>query len=208
MARGRSRARSHPGDRGRRLDATAHAIALTKDAEAGGADAVLSVVPYYNKPGRPGYTRISAPSRKRPDCRYPLRRAVAHRLRARRRDRGAARGSPRIIGLKDATGDLARPARLRGLVGAEFRLLSGDDATALGFFGQGGDGCISVTSNVAPGLCRSMFLAHGRASARRPSAGRDRRRLDLRIVSRDESVAGEIRAEPAGRCRRPCPAAG
>jgi len=66
---------------------------------------------------------------------------------------------PQFIGLKDATGDVTRPARLRPLVGPDFRLLSGDDATALAFFAQGGNGAISVTSNVAPGLCRSMFLA-------------------------------------------------
>jgi 4-hydroxy-tetrahydrodipicolinate synthase len=65
---------------------------------------------------------------------------------------------PQIFGLKDASGDASRVARLRALVGTEFRLLSGDDATALSFLAQGGDGCISVTSNVAPGLCRNMFL--------------------------------------------------
>jgi 4-hydroxy-tetrahydrodipicolinate synthase len=52
-----------------------------------------------------------------------------------------------------------RPARLRPLVGTNFRLLCGEDALALPYFAQGGDGCISVTSNVAPGLCRNMFLA-------------------------------------------------
>jgi 4-hydroxy-tetrahydrodipicolinate synthase len=67
---------------------------------------------------------------------------------------------PQVIGLKDATGDVTRPARLRSRVGPDFRLLSGDDATALAFLAQGGDGCISVTSNVVPGLCRSMFLAY------------------------------------------------
>jgi 4-hydroxy-tetrahydrodipicolinate synthase len=66
---------------------------------------------------------------------------------------------PKFIGLKDATGDITRPVRLRPLLGPEFRLLSGDDATAPAFIGQGGDGCISVTSNVAPGLCRAMYLA-------------------------------------------------
>jgi 4-hydroxy-tetrahydrodipicolinate synthase len=66
---------------------------------------------------------------------------------------------PQCIGLKDATGDVTRPLRLRPLLGPEFRLLSGDDATALAFLLQGGDGCISVTSNVAPGLCRAMYLA-------------------------------------------------
>ena len=70
---------------------------------------------------------------------------------------------PRLSELKDAAGDPSRAARLRMLVGTEFRLLSGDDATALSFIAQGGDGCISVTSNVAPGLCRDMFLTlrHG-----------------------------------------------
>src|ERR1035441_4076768 len=66
---------------------------------------------------------------------------------------------PQIIGLKDATGDVTRPARLRSLVGPNFRLLTGDDATALAFLAQGGNGCISVTSNIAPGLCRNMYLA-------------------------------------------------
>jgi 4-hydroxy-tetrahydrodipicolinate synthase len=66
---------------------------------------------------------------------------------------------PQFIGLKDGTGDIARPARLRPLVPPGFKLLAGDDATALAFFAIGGDGCISVTSNVAAGLCREMFLA-------------------------------------------------
>jgi 4-hydroxy-tetrahydrodipicolinate synthase len=65
---------------------------------------------------------------------------------------------PGIIGLKDASGEPNRVPRLRALVGTEFRLLSGDDTIALGFIAQGGDGCISVASNVAPGLCRDMFL--------------------------------------------------
>jgi 4-hydroxy-tetrahydrodipicolinate synthase len=65
---------------------------------------------------------------------------------------------PQFIGLKDASGDITRPLRLRSLLGQEFRLLSGDDATALAFLAQGGDGCISVTSNVAPGLCRAIYL--------------------------------------------------
>jgi 4-hydroxy-tetrahydrodipicolinate synthase len=66
---------------------------------------------------------------------------------------------PQIIGLKDATSDVTRPLRLRSLLGSELRLLSGDDATAPAFLAMGGDGCISVTSNVAPALCRSMYLA-------------------------------------------------
>jgi 4-hydroxy-tetrahydrodipicolinate synthase len=86
------------------------------------------------------------------------------------------RDVPQIIGLKDATGDVTRPARLRPLVGSEFRLLSGDDATAPIFFAQGGNGCISVTSNVAPGLCRRLFLAH------RQGQTNEVRRLSLPLV--------------------------
>jgi 4-hydroxy-tetrahydrodipicolinate synthase len=70
---------------------------------------------------------------------------------------------PQVIGLMDASGDISRPARLRPHVGDHFRLLSGDDATTLGYIAQGGDGCISVVSNAAPGPCRDLFLAlrHG-----------------------------------------------
>ena len=64
---------------------------------------------------------------------------------------------PHIIGLKDAAGDAVRPARLRPLVGTKFRLLCGEDGWRT-LLAQGGDGCISVTSNVAPGLCRNMYL--------------------------------------------------
>src|ERR1700682_1561916 len=67
--------------------------------------------------------------------------------------------SGQFIGLRDGTGDLARPSRLRPLLPSEFRLLSGDDATALAFVANGGDGCISVISNVAPDLCRVIFTS-------------------------------------------------
>jgi len=141
-------------------NATDHAIALTKDAEAIGADAVLSVVPYYNKPTQAGlyahFHEIAA-STELPVILYDVPSRTACGLA----DATIARLAelPRIIGLKDASGDVTRPARLRTLVGPDFRLLSGDDALGLAFLAQGGDGCISVTSNVAPGLCRSMFLA-------------------------------------------------
>ena len=141
-------------------NATDHAVALTKDAEAIGADAVLSVVPYYNKPTQAGlYAHFHeiAVSTGLPVILYDVPSRTACGLA----DATIARLAelPRIIGLKDASGDVTRPARLRTLVGPDFRLLSGDDALGLAFLAQGGDGCISVTSNVVPGLCRSMFLA-------------------------------------------------
>jgi 4-hydroxy-tetrahydrodipicolinate synthase len=142
-------------------NSTARAIDLTRTAQACGADAVLSVVPYYNKPTQAGmyaHFRSIAQSSGLPILLYdvPSRTAcgLADETIARLRE------MQQIIGLKDATGDITRPLRLRPLVGPEFRLLSGDDATASIFFAQGGNGCISVTSNVAPGLCRRLFLAH------------------------------------------------
>lgn len=140
-------------------NATAHAIELGKDAEAAGADAILSVVPYYNKPTQAGllaHFRAIADATGLPLILYDVPSRTVTGLA----DDTVARLAehPRIIGLKDATGDVTRPARLRPLVGAGFRLLSGDDATAPAFIAQGGDGSISVTSNLAPGLCRTLYL--------------------------------------------------
>jgi 4-hydroxy-tetrahydrodipicolinate synthase len=141
-------------------NATGHAVEFTKDAEANGADAVLSIVPYYNKPTQAGlyahFCEIAA-STGLPVILYD----VPSRTGCGLADETIARLAevPRVIGLKDAAGDITRPARLRPLVGADFRLLCGDDAIALGFLAQGGDGCISVASNAAPGLCRNIFLS-------------------------------------------------
>jgi 4-hydroxy-tetrahydrodipicolinate synthase len=159
MAVARSRGRI-PVIAGAGANATAHAIALAKSAEAAGADAILSVVPYYNKPTQAGlyaHFRVIAEATGLPVILYDVPSRTACGLA----DETIARLAelPRVIGLKDAAGDTTRPARLRSLLGTEFRLLCGDDALALPYFAQGGDGCISVTSNVAPGLCRSMFLA-------------------------------------------------
>jgi len=155
-------------------NSTSHAIELTKQAEAAGADAVLSVVPYYNKPTQTGlyeHFRAIAQSSGMPIILYDVPSRTVCGLA----DETIARLAeiPKIFGLKDAVGDVTRPMRLRSLVGPDFRLLSGDDATALAFISQGGNGCISVASNVAPGLCRNMFLTcrHGQiANARRWAA--------------------------------------
>jgi 4-hydroxy-tetrahydrodipicolinate synthase len=141
-------------------NSTAHAIELTQDAEAAGADAILSVVPYYNKPtqiGLYGHFSAIANSTGLPIILYDVPSRTVCSLA----DETIARLAelPGIIGLKDATGDVTRSTRLRSLLGPDFRLLTGDDATALAFISQGGNGCISVTFNVAPGLCRNMFLA-------------------------------------------------
>ena len=141
-------------------NATTHAIDLARDAEAAGADAILSVVPYYNKPMQEGlycHFRAIAEATGLPVILYDVPSRTACGLADETIARLAELSG--VIGLKDAAGDLARPMRLRSLLGADFRLLCGDDALALAYMAHGGDGCISVTSNVAPGLCRNMFLA-------------------------------------------------
>jgi 4-hydroxy-tetrahydrodipicolinate synthase len=141
-------------------NSTSQAIELSRDAEAAGADAILSVVPYYNKPTQAGmyaHFRAVAESTGLPLILYDV---PSHTVCALADDTIARLAElPQIVGLKDATGDVTRPLRLRALLGPKFRLLSGDDATALPFLAQGGDGCISVTSNVAPGLCRAIYSA-------------------------------------------------
>jgi 4-hydroxy-tetrahydrodipicolinate synthase len=148
-------------------NSTSQAIELSRDAEAAGADAVLSVVPYYNKPMQSGifaHFHAIVGATGLPIILYDVPSRTVCGLADDTLARLAER--PKFIGLKDATGDVTRPLRLRARLGPDFRLLSGDDATALAFIGQGGNGCISVTSNVAPGLCRAMYLAvkHGQPS--------------------------------------------
>ena len=149
-------------------NSTSHAIDLARAAEAAGADAVLSVVPYYNRPIQAGicaHFRAIADAVALPIFLYDVPSRTACGLA----DETVARLAecPRIVGLKDATGDVTRVLRLRSRLGPDFRLLSGDDATAAAFIGLGGDGCISVTANVAPGLCRALYLALRQAQSSR-----------------------------------------
>jgi 4-hydroxy-tetrahydrodipicolinate synthase len=139
-------------------NSTSQAIELTRRAEAAGADAVLSVVPYYNKPMQAGihaHFRAIADSTALPIMLHDIPSRTNRELS----DDTLARlaESKQFIGLRDGTADIARPPRLRPLLPARFRLLSGDDATALAFIANGGDGCISLISNVAPELCRVIF---------------------------------------------------
>jgi 4-hydroxy-tetrahydrodipicolinate synthase len=141
-------------------NSTSHAIELAKDAEDARADAILSITPYYNKPIQAGifahFSAIAA-STDLPIIMYDVPSRTACGLADSTIEQLAK--NQQFIGLKDATGDVTRPLGLRALLGPEFHLLSGDDSTVLGFLAQGGDGCISVTSNLAPGLCRSIYLA-------------------------------------------------
>ena len=135
-------------------NSTAEAIALSKHARDAGADAVLSVAPYYNRPTQEGLYRHFAAIADSVDIpivvyNIPARSAVEISVETMARLSKIAN----IIGVKDATANLVRPSRERLACGREFRLLSGEDATALGYMAHGGHGCISVTANIAPRLC-------------------------------------------------------
>jgi 4-hydroxy-tetrahydrodipicolinate synthase len=165
LARGRVRIIAGAGS-----NSTSQAIALTQCAEAAGADAVLSVVPCYNKPMQAGihaHFRAIADATALPIILHDIPSRTMRELADDTLTRLAQ--SKQFIGLKDGTGDAARPLRLRSRLPASFRLLSGDDATALAFVAAGGDGCISLTSNVAPDVCRTIFLncQHGRLQSAR-----------------------------------------
>jgi 4-hydroxy-tetrahydrodipicolinate synthase len=138
-------------------NSTAEAVAFSKHAEKIGADAVLIVTPYYNKPTQEGlYQHYKAvndavgipiiiyniPGRSIVDMSVETM-ARLYELK-------------NIAGVKDATANMARASLQRQVLGPDFILLSGEDATALGFMAHGGHGCISVTSNVAPRLCAEL----------------------------------------------------
>jgi 4-hydroxy-tetrahydrodipicolinate synthase len=141
-------------------NSTAEGIELIRHAEKAGADAALVVTPYYNKPTQAGL--IAHFTALHDCCNLPIviynipGRSVVDMTPA---TMGELAKLPRIVGVKDATGDLARVPRTRITCGKDFIQLSGEDATALGFNAHGGVGCISVTANVAPRLCAEFQSA-------------------------------------------------
>jgi len=135
-------------------NSTDEAVELSEYAEKVGADGVLIVTPYYNKPNQEGlYQHFKAinDAINIPIIIYniPGRSVVDMSVATMAR----CYELKNIVGVKDATANLARPAQTRAALGTEFCQLSGEDATALGFMAHGGAGCISVASNVAPRLC-------------------------------------------------------
>jgi 4-hydroxy-tetrahydrodipicolinate synthase len=135
---------------------TVEAVRFVEHAKSVRADAALVVTPYYNKPTQKGLiAHFSALN----EIGIPIiiynipPRSVIDMLPA---TMGELSKLPNIIGVKDATGDLARVPKQRIACGKDFVQLSGEDATAVGFNAQGGIGCISVTANVAPKLCAEM----------------------------------------------------
>ncbi len=141
-------------------NSTAEAVDLTRHAKQAGADAALVVTPYYNKPTQEGLYRhymAIADAVDLPILIYniPGRSVVDMTVETMAR---LAR-HPNIVGVKDATANLTRPLHTRIACGDEFCQLSGEDHTAVSFLAAGGHGCISVTANIAPRLCRDMHDA-------------------------------------------------
>ena len=141
-------------------NSTREAITLTRCAREAGADAALLVTPYYNKPTQQGlylHHKAVAEAVDIPQILYNVPGRTACDMLPETVARLAEIDN--IIGVKEATGDLARVERLRADCGPDFALYSGDDATAREFMLRGGDGVISVTANVAPRLMQAMCEA-------------------------------------------------
>lgn len=141
-------------------NSTAEAISLTKHAKAMGADAVLSVTGYYNKPSQEGIYRHYAAIAEAVDIpiilyNIPARAIVGIDVETMAR----LAKIPNIIGVKDATANLARVLRERTACGPDWVQLSGEDGTALAYMAQGAQGVISVTANIAPKLCADFQKA-------------------------------------------------
>lgn len=141
-------------------NSTKHAVHLTAQAQNLGADAALHVVPYYNKPSQEGLYQHFKMIHDNSDLPIFIYNIPGRSIVNMTNDTMARLAElPRIIGVKDATGDLQRPLKVRQLCGRDFIQLSGNDDTALAFLAQGGMGCISVVSNIAPSLCAKMQAA-------------------------------------------------
>ncbi len=141
-------------------NSTAEAIELTRHAKEAGADAALVVTPYYNKPTQKGLYRHYKAVHDAGDLpiiiyNIPGRCVVDMTVETMAR----LAELPNIVGVKDATCDLARPMKTAMIIGPDFCQLSGEDATAVPFLAGGGHGCISVSGNVAPALCAKMHAA-------------------------------------------------
>jgi 4-hydroxy-tetrahydrodipicolinate synthase len=173
-------------------NATAEAVELARHAKSVGADGVLVVTPYYNKPTQEGlFLHFSAiadavdipliiyniPSRSVIDMSVAtMARLAKHR---------------NIVGVKDATASLTRPQHTARDCGGDFVQLSGEDHTALAFLASGGHGCISVTANIAPKLCAELHESW--------QAGDFRQAMDIqrRLLPLHDAMFAETNPAPA-----------
>ena len=148
-------------------NSTAEAISLAQHAQKAGADGVLVVTPYYNKPTQEGLYRhfkAIAESISIPVVIYniPGRSVIDMTVETMAR----LAEIKNIVGVKDATANLTRPLHTRRACGADFIQLSGEDHTLVAYLANGGHGCISVTANVAPRLCAEVHAAWARGDVK------------------------------------------
>jgi 4-hydroxy-tetrahydrodipicolinate synthase len=187
-------------------NSTEEAISLTRHAKEAGADAALVVTPYYNKPTQEGlylHFKAIADSIDLPIVIYniPPRSVVDMSVETMAR----LAKHPNIIGVKDATANLARPLYTRRACGAGFCQLSGEDPTAVAFLAAGGDGCISVTANIAPRLCSEMHVAWQEGRVIEAIAIQDRL-LSVHDALFSETSPGPVKyaASLLGKCTERC----
>ncbi len=141
-------------------NSTAEAVRLTKHAKNAGADAALVVAPYYNKPTQEGLYRHYATIAEAVDIPIVVYNIPGRSIVDISPDTMARLADiPNVVGVKDATGDGARPMKEAMWIKGDFCKLSGEDATVVPYLAGGGDGCISVTANVAPRLCADLHNA-------------------------------------------------
>ncbi len=152
-------------------NSTAEAIRLAHHARGAGADAVLVVTPYYNKPTQEGLFRhymTIADAVDIPIVIYNIPGRSVIDMSVETMARLAAHEN--IVGVKDATANLVRPLHTTRACGADFVQLSGEDHTVLSYLAAGGHGCISVTANIAPRLCAGMHAAWANGDVREAMA--------------------------------------
>ena len=196
-------ARRVPVIAGTGSNCTAEAVDFTRHAKDAGADGVLVVTPYYNKPTQEGlYLHFRAIN----DCAdIPI---VIYNIPGRSVVDMSVETMARlfklnnIVGVKDATANMARASQQRAALGKDFIQLSGEDATALGFMAHGGHGCISVSANVAPALCSEFQLACLSGNFKRALELQDKL-MPLHDALFVESNPGPVKyaAEKLGLCR-------
>ncbi len=187
-------------------NSTAEAVSLAQQARLLGADAVMAVTPYYNKPSQEGlflhFTAI-ADAAGLPVIIYniPSRSVIDMSVETMAR---LAR-HPGIIGVKDATANLTRPLHTRRACGPDFLQLSGEDHTVLPFLAAGGHGCISVTANIAPAQCAALHRAWAEGRVAEAIALQDRL-LPLHDAMFCESSPGPVKyaASLLGLCTAQC----
>jgi 4-hydroxy-tetrahydrodipicolinate synthase len=171
---------------------TAHAIELAEGAKRAGADAVLVVAPYYNKPSQEGLFQHFKAINDAVDIRVVLYNVPARTVTDISVETvGRIAQLNNVVGIKDATSDLSRVARHRALCGGEFVQLSGEDPSAVGFNAHGGVGCISVTANVAPKLCAQM------QDATRQGDYKAAREIDAKLAALHKAMFVEPSPAPA-----------